>query len=295
MTVVVPGGPAGADRHAQAHAALRAAELRTGVRRERRQHTLTVAAAPAVPAPTREGARHRVHHRTDHQVALAGRRLPVHPDLARLLPEGGLTTGSTVVVRGSTTLLLALLAEASRAGAWTAIVGHPAAGMAAAADAGLDLDRTVTVPAPGPDAPAVVAALLDGLDVVVLGPRTALLDADRRRLVTRARERGAVLVAVDAQPGAHVVLDTRAGTWSGLDHGSGWLRRRTLTVRRTGRGAAARPVELEVEVPLRADVVVPGREHTARPRLHVVGGRSGPRAETRAADPRGAGIARIAR
>lgn len=269
MTVAVPGRPAGADRHAQASAALRAAELRTGVRRDR--HALV-----AVPRP--EVHRHDPRPRPAHRQAPTPhpRCLPVHPGLADLLPEGGLTPGTTVVVRGSTTLLLALLADASRAGAWTALVGHPAAGLAAASDAGLDLDRTVTVPAPGPDAPAVVAALLDGLDVVVLGPRTALLAADRRRLADRARERGAVLVTVDAQPGAHVVLDTRAGTWSGLDHGSGWLRRRTLTVRRTGRGAAARPVEVEVEVPVRADVVVPdviaGTPAVAAPRpaLHAV-------------------------
>ncbi|MGF0116639.1 hypothetical protein ACQFYA_09970 [Promicromonospora sp. Marseille-Q5078] len=217
-SVPVPG------RAAAARAALRAAEQRTG---------------RGSPEPD-------------------GRLLPVHPGLAALLPGGGLAAGTVLAVRGSTTLLLALLAEASRSGAWVALVGAPAVGMLAAADAGIALGRTVLVPAPGPDAPAAVAALLDGMDVVVVGPGATLLDADRRRLAARARERGAVLVAQAAWQGAHVTLDARGGTWSGVDHGAGWLRRRTLRVRRAGRGAAARPVDIEVDVPLRVERVVGG-------------------------------------
>ena len=205
------------------------------------------------------------------------RVLPVHPRLASLLPDGGLRTGTTVVVRGSTSLLLTLLAEASRDGAWTVLVGYPSAGMAAAADAGCDLARTLVVPLPagsGVDASAVLAALIDGMDVVVVGPEVALLDQDRRRLAARARERGTVLLAALPTPalsagylrlqrpsagrkastqqgwGAQVVLEATEGTWAGIDQGAGWLRRRTLRVRRTGRGSAARPLHLDVELPV---------------------------------------------
>jgi hypothetical protein len=157
--------------------------------------------------------------------------------------------------------------------------------MAAAADAGCDLSRTLVVPLPagsGVDAPAVLAALIDGMDIVVIGPEVALLEQDRRRLTTRARDRGTVLVAALPTPagslsagysplqrpsagrksstqrgvggvgwaGAHVVLEATEGDWSGVDHGAGWLRRRTLRVRRTGRGNAARPLHLDVEVPV---------------------------------------------
>jgi hypothetical protein len=189
--------------------------------------------------------------------APAGRTWPVHPDLEALLPGGVLRGGTLLAVQGSTSLLLALLAGASRAGAWVAFVGAPALGMLAAADAGVELERTVLVPRPGPDAPVVVAALLDGMDAVVVGPQTALLDADRRRLAARARERGTLLVSQTAWRGAHLTLDARGGTWSGADHGAGWLRRRTLNVLRTGRGAAARPVEIEVEVPVGAGQLIP--------------------------------------
>ncbi len=290
-------------RHAQALAALRSAEARTGVRKQ-----ATVARAVqtvrteqlSIELPRVPGEDARV--------------LPVHPHLAALLPDGGLRAGTTVLVRGSTSLLLTLLAEASRDGAWTVLVGYPAAGMAAAADAGCDLARTLVVPLPagsGVDAPAVLAALIDGMDVVVVGPGVALLDRDRRRLTARARERGTVLVpaalpALSAPalsagslprqrpvagrepstqrgvgdggwPGAHVVLEAVGGGWAGIDHGTGWLRRRTLRVRRTGRGSAARPLHLDVEVPVcraagGAELAAePVAAETGPPRLELVG------------------------
>ncbi|AEG44174.1 hypothetical protein [Isoptericola variabilis] len=235
MTVVVPEHEAGA-RHAHALAALREAEQRTA----------------GLPAD--------------------GRAWPVHPALSRLLPGGVLRGGGTLAVRGSTSLLLALLAAPSQEGAWVAFVGAPAVGMLAAADVGVVLERTALVPRPGPDAPAVVAALLDGMDVVVTGPRAALTDADRRRLAARARERGALLASTTAWPGAHVTLDARGGSWAGVDAGAGWLRRRTLSVLRTGRGAAARPVEIDVEVPTVVEPPAPTSEVGSEtgPHLRVV-------------------------
>jgi len=178
------------------------------------------------------------------------RHLSVHPAIAGLLPGGVLPSGGVLAVLGSTSLLLGLLGAASQEGAWVAFVGAPALGMLAAADAGLELERVAIVREPGPDAPTVVAALLDGVDVVVLGPEVRLLDSDRRRLAARARERGAVLASTTPWPGAYASLDARGGSWSGADQGAGWLRRRTLSVLRTGRGAAARPVEIDVEVPV---------------------------------------------
>ncbi|MGW2095226.1 hypothetical protein [Promicromonospora sukumoe] len=303
-------GDATATKHAQALAALRSAEVRTGVRKQATatrpavQSIQTVRAEqPAepqrvqvralrgglltdpvsVPAPVEVRPAEPAPASGSRVNGAAGpgegaRVLPVHPHLAALLPDGGLRAGTTVVVRGSTSLLLTLLAEASRDGAWTVLVGYPAAGMAAAADAGCDLSRTLVVPLPagsGVDAPAVLAALIDGMDVVVVGPEVALLDQDRRRLTARARDRGTVLVPTTPlsagysplqRPstgrmsstqrgggdwaGAHVVLEATGGAWTGVDGGVGWLRRRTLRVRRTGRGSAARPVHLDVEVPV---------------------------------------------
>jgi ribosomal protein L2 len=54
--------------------------------------------------------------------------LPLAPALAGLLPHGGLRRGSTVLGRSSTSLLFAVLAEASTQGTWCALVGMPEVG-----------------------------------------------------------------------------------------------------------------------------------------------------------------------
>ena len=98
-----------------------------------------------------------------------GRVLPVAAPLAALLPGGGLRRGATVAVArapGATSLMLALLAEASAGGAWAGVVGRPDLGLVAAAEAGVALERLALVPYPGADLVAVTAALLDGLDLV---------------------------------------------------------------------------------------------------------------------------------
>ena len=80
---------------------------------------------------------------------------------------------------------------------------------------GSSLDRLAVVPRPGREAPTVVAALLDGVDVVVVGPEAALTDADRRTLSARARDRGSVLLSTVAWPGAGVVLTVESGPVDG--------------------------------------------------------------------------------
>ena len=248
------------DRAALARAALARAEQRTGVRRaaaerdwvrtwtEPRPVTTPVTPTPVTPATPADAA---VPVSPDPSLPLHGPDLPVAPDVRHLLPGGVLRRGRTVVVTGSRSLLLALLARASADGAWVAVVGLPALGLVAAAEAGVDLDRLALVPDPGLDAPVALAALLDGMDVVVVGPGAALTDADRRRLQARARERGTVLVTATAWPGAHVVLDAAPEGWSGARGGAGWLRRQRVVVERTGR-AGCTPGRFEVELPLGA-------------------------------------------
>lgn len=238
-----------AARAALARSVLRLAEERTGASRwvrpsGRPQVTLDgLGGAPVAPVP----APHPVPSEPDPEAA--ARVLPVAPDLAGLLPSGGLVRGTTVVVDGSTSLVLALLAQASAEGGWVALVGLPDAGVLAAHQLGLVLDRVAFVPAPGADAATVVAALLDGFDAVVVGPAAALGDADRRRLAARARERSAVLVPTTPWVGAHTVLTAAGSRWEGLGRGHGRLRSRHLTVRSSGRGAAAAGSVRHVLVP----------------------------------------------
>jgi hypothetical protein len=194
------------------------------------------------------------------------RVLPVNAALRPLLPGGGLRRGGTVALSGavstvgrvssvgtvtsdalasgSTSLLFALLAEASAAGSWCAVVGLPRLGLVAAAEAGVVIDRLALVPNPGPEWGAVVAALLDGVDIVVTGTPGAVSAAVTGRLAARARQRGAVLIPVGARaqwPGADLTLEVVRGAWHGLAQGRGRLRRYEAEVLAYGRGAAARP------------------------------------------------------
>jgi hypothetical protein len=129
--------------------------------------------------------------------APAGERcLPVLEPLRAVLPEG-LRRGTSVAVGGEArvSVLLALLAGASQAGSWVAVVGVPELGLAAAAELGLDLDRLLLVATPPPAQWAtVVVALAEAVDVVVAAPRHRVRPADARKLAARVREQGAVLV-----------------------------------------------------------------------------------------------------
>ncbi|MPZ25407.1 MAG: hypothetical protein GEV12_02895 [Micromonosporaceae bacterium] len=178
------------------------------------------------------------------------RLVPVDPELHPLLPEGGLRRGSTVAVApGASSLVLALLAGASAAGAWSAVVGMPGLGILAASQAGVALERLALVPEPGPEWATVVAALLDGVDLVVAVPPGPVPARVASRLAARARQRGSVLLPVGRWEGAALTLTAGPGVWEGLGAGHGRLRCRELTITAQGRGAAGRPRRLRVRLP----------------------------------------------
>jgi hypothetical protein len=186
-----------------------------------------------------------------------GRLLPVRAELADLLPLGGLRRGSTISVRGSNSLLLALLATATTRGSWAAVVGLPDLGLLAAAELGVALQRLAVAPRPGGQLVSVVAAMLDGMDLVVVN--AAGLDrAGRRggdvakRLSARARHRGAVLIAAGVWPGADLELCCTELNWAGLGDGRGYLAEGELVISAAGRGAAARYRERTVVLPCAA-------------------------------------------
>jgi hypothetical protein len=186
---------------------------------------------------------------------VTGRVLPVLPQLRTLLPAAGLRRGSTIAVRGSTSLLLALLAEATATGSWAAAVGMPHLGLVAAEELGVEVSRLALVPRPGVEFASVTAALLDGVDVVAVASGNTTPSV-ARRLSARARHRGAVLLSLGSWPGAELDLSCENGRWIGLDSGHGRLRTRQVEVRVTGRGAAARSRFAELMLPGPVDAVV---------------------------------------
>jgi len=176
--------------------------------------------------------------------------LPVAPPLDALFPYGGLARGSVVTV-DSLTVALALLAATSAAGGWCAVAGLPDLGLAAAADAGIDLQRFVVVPAPGEQWAVAVATLLDGVGLVLARPPARLKASDARRLAARIRERRGVLLLADGQWPEQVDLRIRLETseWTGLSDGYGRLLRRRTGLVATGRGAAARERRVSAWLP----------------------------------------------
>jgi hypothetical protein len=183
--------------------------------------------------------------------------LAVPTPLVPLFPGGGLRRGSTLTVRGSSSLVLALVAAVSRgmvsggtvSAGWCAEVGSPLLGSAAAAEAGVVLERFIRIAEPGEQWASVVASLLEAFTLVVVHPPARANVGDTRRLSARARERGAVLLSTGGWDGASLALSVTRQRWVGLGQGHGYLRSREVEVQATGRGAAARPHVVRVWLP----------------------------------------------
>jgi hypothetical protein len=162
-----------------------------------------------------------------------------------LFVDGGLRRGSLIAAQGvgATSIGLGVIAEASATGSWVAVVGARHLGLAAAAEQGVALERLVAVPDPGKEWPAVVAACVDAVDIVLLRPPAGCRGSDQRRVAARVRERGAVLVVLGEAAGweVDVRLTVRHHGWHGLADGHGALAERSITVDAVGRRAAARP------------------------------------------------------
>jgi len=212
----------------------------------------------------------------------AERSLPVAEPLATLLPDGALGRGSVLRVAGvgSTSLALALIAKASQEGSWSSIIGLGELALVAAEEHGIALGRLALIEVPQWRRCAeVVAALIDGFDLVLLDARAELRAVEIRRITARMREQGSVLILVD--PGLprassapmsrsmsmsrsvsrsvlsqsadgwspDVVLTLGSPQWSGVGSGHGLLRHRRVTIDAVGRGRSARPRHLEVLLP----------------------------------------------
>jgi hypothetical protein len=178
------------------------------------------------------------------------RTLPLLPVFAPLVPNGAVQRGSVVGCAGAAavTLALAVAAGPSQQGAWVAVAGMPSLGLGAAAEAGVVLERLVAVTEPVDAEGAVrpfdddvwgdlLAACIDGFDVVLLGPATQQVrPATARRLVARLQARGAVAVTVGAPVfGADLRFECAAATWSGLGDGYGVARERRAQLELSGR------------------------------------------------------------
>ncbi len=208
---------------------------------------VALAALPRRDEESREHLDNAARHARP--VVLAGEQvLAVPGPLGALLPAGAVQRGTVVAVdgdpgAGATGIAFQLAAAATAAGEWAAAVELRAGlGGLAAAEAGVELDRFAVVRRVPPARwAAVVAALLDGISVVLAEVPAYARLGDTRRLLGRARERGAVLVAMGPWP-AEAALRLRAdgSVWRGLGSGEGVLAERDQRVHVDGRGVVPR-------------------------------------------------------
>jgi hypothetical protein len=203
--------------------------------KEQKAARLEEAAAEARVIPAPRTTETRVQQALD--TATVERALPTLPAVSDLL-SGPLKGGSVYSVRGSTALVMAMMAGPSAEGAWCGVVGLPSFGAEAARELGVDLERLVLVPDPERDWLSVVAALVDALTVEVVRPPGEVTPGEASRLAARLRTRGAMLISVGSWPGSEARLELQGNVWTGLGTGDGFLTGRQVTVGVTGRGAS---------------------------------------------------------
>ena len=130
---------------------------------------------------------------------------PAPPTVLSACQDSGVLT-----LHGSTTLLLAALALRQGATGWCGVIGGDELGWCAATEVGLDLNRVLTIPAPLLDDAStltVTSTLLDGVDTLLIGATIAegLRPQHRRRLLSRARERGHLILTPARWEGARIL------------------------------------------------------------------------------------------
>jgi hypothetical protein len=225
--------------------------------------------SPALAPLPRRDAASRAHleqlgERARPLVLARDRSIELIGGLADLVP--GATLARDAVVRvvgsgaGSTAVAFELVAAVTGVGEWAGAVDLDGTlGALAAAEAGVALERFAVVRRVPPTRWAtVMAALLDGMSLVLTDVPRGVAPADARRLTARARERGCVLVLHERPASSFVhgagygwpapaslTLTASSEGWAGIDD-AGYLTGRALRVRVEGRGAAARPITGEL-------------------------------------------------
>jgi hypothetical protein len=200
------------------------------------------------------------------QVLAGHRRYEVSAALQHVLPEG-LQRGSTVGVAGpgAASLAMAVVAGPMAAGSWMAMVGCDDISLVGVEQAGVALHQTIVVSQPPRESwGGVVAALVDAFDIVVMSSPSRISQRDARRLLSRVRERGGVLVDVgDCWPEAHdLELRVHNQRWSGLGLGHGVLTARQVQVTVSGRrGVRPRDVPLWLPGPDAVPVAIDPQLH----------------------------------
>jgi hypothetical protein len=134
-----------------------------------------------------------------------GGRAVLAPEALAKLAMTRFAAGSVLRLSGSMAALWAIAGVALGSEDWCVVVGLPDAGLLAAAEAGLALDRTVLIPYLDTEVLRVLAGLVDAYALVVIGPLN-ISGADRRRIEARLRYTGGRLIVFGDWKGARVTV-----------------------------------------------------------------------------------------
>lgn len=189
-------------------------------------------------------------------VVLAGEHLvPVSEVFHDVLPTGGMQRGWFVKMQGTGSvraLSWGLLARASQAGGWVAVVDVCGISLSAAHELGVAIERVLVIECPDRTQWSnVIASLIGAVDVIVFGtPQHRVTPSEVRRMVSRARERGSILFELDDHRGQGQTLGRKSGidagvhdiefttspvAWNGLGEGYGYVAERRMKVEVAGR------------------------------------------------------------
>lgn len=200
--------------------------------------------------------------RTKPLVAAQDRVLEVSPGLQMLLPNQTLVRGTTLSFiaqrqsSGLTSLAFALASHATQNGSWCAALGLSDLGLGGVRDLGVDLERVALVPRVEADSEtwgSVASALIDTCDVVIIRvPRDrAGVKYERvvHRLVTRARQRDAVLFVLSPFAIGDVQFRVTKTHWEGIGKGHGHLQARQIDAQVSGKASASRERSISLWLP----------------------------------------------
>ena len=174
--------------------------------------------------------------------------LPVHPELAKVLPGGGLERRAVTEVSDCPALIVELIGQVTARGGHVGVVGWPELSLADVVESGR-LDNVITVPDPGTDPLGIVGILVEGLDLVVArwAAPLELSPVRARPLLARLRGGVAALVLVGARiPSPAVRIGAGVTTFRGIGEGTGRIRSVDIAVSVTAKGRPPESVTVTV-------------------------------------------------
>lgn len=178
--------------------------------------------------------------------------LPVPPELAKVLPGGGLARRAVTEVSDCPALIVELIVQTTAGGGHVGVVGWPELSLAGVIDNGR-LEKIITVPDPGSDPLGVIGVLVEGLDLVVARwPAPLELSLVRARpMLGKLRGGVAALVLVGARVSSPTVrIQAGVTTFRGIGEGTGRIRGVDIAVRVEAKGHS--PASTTVTVGRRA-------------------------------------------